>query len=112
MRYCAERIAPLDTELMNDLDGIKVIYGRIAEDVRLAEMKERQCLLAKQLRCEGVCDSVPREREKEMIFPPIGGRLVCQRKKSERFSISEPTDTKMPVAQALPATRPFFMLAQ
>ena len=32
-------------ELMNDLDSIKVIYGRTADDVRLAEVPERQRLL-------------------------------------------------------------------
>lgn len=46
-------------ELMNELDGIKVVYGHTAEDVRLAEVREHQRLLAKRLGCEGVYDSVP-----------------------------------------------------
>lgn len=46
-------------ELMNDLDSIKVVYGRTAEDMRLAKVTKRQCLLAKRMRCEGVYDSVP-----------------------------------------------------
>ncbi len=46
-------------ELMNELDGIKVVYGHTAEDVRLAEVREHQRLLAKRLGCERVYDSVP-----------------------------------------------------
>lgn len=60
----AVRYKPLCDELslqklMNDLNSIKVVYCRTAEYVRLAEVTERQCLLAKRLRCEGVYDSVP-----------------------------------------------------
>lgn len=46
-------------ELMNELDGIKVVYGRTAEDARLADVTKRQRLLAKRLGCEGIYDSVP-----------------------------------------------------
>ncbi len=46
-------------ELMNELESIKLVYGRTAEDVRLAEVTKRQRLLAKRLGCEGVYDSVP-----------------------------------------------------
>ena len=45
-------------EQLNDVDNIKLIYGRTAENVRVAEVTERQRLLAKRLRCEGVYDSV------------------------------------------------------
>ena len=46
-------------ELLNYLDSIKVVYGRTAEDARLAEVTKRQCMIAKRLKCEGVYDAVP-----------------------------------------------------
>lgn len=58
------RYKPVDDEmsfreLMNYLDSIKVVYGRTAENMRMAKVTKCQRLLVKRLGCEGLYDSVP-----------------------------------------------------
>lgn len=65
-------------KLMNYLDSIKVIYGRTAGNVRLAEVTKRQCVLTKQLRYKGCYVPVPKCAK--LTFPLATGHSICRRK--------------------------------
>lgn len=67
-------------KLMNRLDSIKESYDRMAEDVRLAEVTERQCLVSQASEVRRSLRLSARVRKKNLIFPPVRSCVVCRRK--------------------------------